>query len=399
VSRGDSALPAPSGNVQRALVCSSTISPGAAQDPRPVRPENAIRPNWDTSWSDELPQKAGNLPAVTAQCTTLASHRCEFSALGAEGNQGTQRFQPRCARSGRATVPMMQTTDLWNSDDAAGAGGFDLSLDRRISVQRQVGSGIQVVLKVGLQDAPQVSFVDHDDVIEALPTDRTDEAFAIGILPRRSWSDEYFLDAHILDAVLEHIAADAIAMTNQESRHLIEWERFNDLLRRPFRRGMSGDVEVRDLSPIVPQDDEGEKYAKCRRGDGKEVDRDDISNMVVKEGSPRRRGRFARVDSVLVHGRCGDDVAEERKLGLDAWRTPRRILTRHALNQFANFRFDSRASGFPSRLPAPEQLEALLVPSNHGVRLDNEENGTPIGPDSGHQRPEDPIPLAQPRCF
>jgi hypothetical protein len=27
---------------------------------------------------------------------------------------------------------MMQAADLWNSDDAAGAGEFDLSLDRRI---------------------------------------------------------------------------------------------------------------------------------------------------------------------------------------------------------------------------------------------------------------------------
>ncbi len=40
-----------------------------------------------------------------------------------------------------------------------------------------------------------------------------------------------------------------------------------------------------------------------------------------------------------------------------------------------------------------------MVPTNNGVRLDDEQYRTPIRPDSGKDRPEDPITLSQPRTF
>jgi len=82
---------------------------------------------------DELPQEAGSLRAVSAQCATHGSHRCDYSTFCAEGNHEAQRFHRRRARSGHAAIPMMQAADLWNGDNVAGAGGFDLSLDWRVS--------------------------------------------------------------------------------------------------------------------------------------------------------------------------------------------------------------------------------------------------------------------------
>ena len=244
-----------------------------------------------------------------------------------------------------------------------------------------------------------MSFVEDDDMIEALAADGSDKAFAVRILPGRPWRTHDFFDVHVVDAISKDRTVDGITITNQKSRHLIEWERFNDLLRGPLRRRMSGDVEVHDLSPVVAQDDESEQDAKRRRGDGKVVDRDDISNMVVQEGSPCRRGRFAKTDSVLVYRRLGDDVAEKREFGLDAWRSPQRILAGHALDQPSDLGFDPRASGFPLRLPSPEQLEALPMPSHHGVRLHDQQSGTPSCPDPKQNRLEDPITLAQTRGF
>ncbi len=43
-----------------------------------------------------------------------------------------------------------------------------------------------VVREVGSKDPSQMSFVDHDDVIQTLTTDRTDQAFHVRILPRRA---------------------------------------------------------------------------------------------------------------------------------------------------------------------------------------------------------------------
>ena len=97
--------------------------------------------------------------------------------------------------------------------------------------------------------------------------------------------------------------------------------------------------------------------------------------------------------------RNGDDAAKEREFGLDTRRAPERVLTRRALDQPSNLGFDPWSSGFPARLPPPEQFEASPMPTDHRVRLDDEEGGAPIAPDSGQQRPEDSITLAQLRTL
>jgi len=161
---------------------------------------------------------------------------------------------------------------------------------------------------------------------------------------------------------------------------------------------MSGDAEVNNMAPIVTKNDEGEKYSKCCGGDGKEVDRDDVLDVVVEERPPRLRGRLAWVNSVLVDGGLGDNMAQQREFGLNAWCPPQRILTRHAADQVADLGFDLRSAGSRPRLPSPEELEALAMPADHGVGLHDQQSGAPICPNSGQQRPEDSIPLTQPWC-
>jgi len=114
----------------------------------------------------------------------------------------------------------------------------------------------------------------------------------------------------MLDSTLEELTVDRVTIAKQEALSLIEWERFNDLLRGPLRGRMSGDVEVNDMSSIMTRHDEGEKWAKGRGEYSKEVNCSDVANMVVQEGPPSRRWRLARVDSVPVHRRLGDHVAQ-----------------------------------------------------------------------------------------
>ena len=44
-----------------------------------------------------------------------------------------------------------------------------------------------MVAEVVRKDAAQMFFVQHDDVVEALPTYRADDPFAIRVLPGRAW--------------------------------------------------------------------------------------------------------------------------------------------------------------------------------------------------------------------
>ena len=55
-------------------------------------------------------------------------------------------------------------------------------------------------------------FVENDDVVEALPPDRSDQTLAVWILPWRARSCDDFLDTHRLDAPDEIGAQDAVAI-------------------------------------------------------------------------------------------------------------------------------------------------------------------------------------------
>ncbi|MBI1827366.1 MAG: hypothetical protein HYR83_13380 [Planctomycetes bacterium] len=147
---------------------------------------------------------------------------------------------------------------------------------------------------------------------------------------------------------------------------MVERKSLDDLLRCPFRRWMSRDAEVNNVAPIVAKNDESEKYSKCRCGDGKKVDRDDISNMVVQECSPSLRRRLAYKNSIFVDGRLSDDVTQECEFRLNARRSPQGIFTGDTLDQPANLHVDLWASGISLRLPPQEQFESSPMPSHHG---------------------------------
>ena len=43
-----------------------------------------------------------------------------------------------------------------------------------------------------------MGLVEHDDMVQTLAADRTNDAFTIGVLPRRAGRNQHFLDAHVL---------------------------------------------------------------------------------------------------------------------------------------------------------------------------------------------------------
>ena len=67
------------------------------------------------------------------------------------------------------------------------------------------------------------------------------------------------------------------------------------------------------------QNNEGEEYAECRRGNGEEVDRDDVLDVDIEKRPPRWTRRLAWVNPVLVDGGFGDNMTEYREFGLNAW--------------------------------------------------------------------------------
>ena len=79
---------------------------------------------------------------------------------------------------------MMQATDFGNRHDRAHRRPLDGPDVRRILVEREVSSRAVIVREVAGQDAAEVPLAEHEDMVQTLAPDRTDEPFHEGVLPR-----------------------------------------------------------------------------------------------------------------------------------------------------------------------------------------------------------------------
>ena len=182
---------------------------------------------------------------------------------------------------------MMQPTNLRNRDDAASTRWLDLSRNRCIPVERQVRSRPVIIRKVTRKNSPQVSFAEHDDVIQAFSPNRSNDPFHVRRLPRRSIRDDDFLDAHVFHALAEVVTVDAVPIPHQETRRFFIRESLDDLLPRPTGGWMLGHVEVNDATAVMPKDHEAIEQAKTHGRDDEEIDGRDVADVVFEERSPR----------------------------------------------------------------------------------------------------------------
>jgi hypothetical protein len=80
-------------------------------------------------------------------------------------------------------VAVMQTTDFGDWDNRAALRRLDWATVGGVLVEREMCASLMVVREVADQDAAQVPFTEDENVIQTLPSDRTDEALREGILP------------------------------------------------------------------------------------------------------------------------------------------------------------------------------------------------------------------------
>ena len=73
-----------------------------------------------------------------------------------------------------------------------------------------MGARLMVIVEIAGQGSTQVSFVEDENMVEALAADRTDQALGEWILPRAVWRRQDFLDPHSLHAVAEQLGIDLV---------------------------------------------------------------------------------------------------------------------------------------------------------------------------------------------
>jgi hypothetical protein len=97
-------------------------------------------------------------------------------------------------------------------------------------------------------------------------------------------------------------------------------------------------------------------------------------------------------DHILAHAGLADLNTELEQFAVDPRSSPERIVAAHLANQLADVFWNSRSPGLATPdLPGPEQPEALAVPGDHRLRLNDDEGGAPIGPNPGQPCPEKAI--------
>src|SRR5215467_6885768 len=110
-------------------------------------------------------------------------------------------------------------------------------------------------MEIASQNPPERLLVPHNDVIQALAPNRSDQSFHIWILPRRSRRRDHFFDPHVLGEGNDCSSENRISIADQ-----ILWrfpgKGFSNLLRRPLFARMIRYVEVQHTAPIMRQDDE-----------------------------------------------------------------------------------------------------------------------------------------------
>jgi hypothetical protein len=96
-----------------------------------------------------------------------------------------------------------------------------------------------VIGEIAGQDASQVAFAQHEDMIETLVPDRADESLGKGILPWAAGRGQDFLDTQALDASPERLSVDTVAIAEEVLRRGLVGEGVDELLGGPAAVGCS----------------------------------------------------------------------------------------------------------------------------------------------------------------
>ena len=110
---------------------------------------------------------------------------------------------------------MMESSDARKRDNASDSGRLDDARNGRIARERHVRSVFVVVAGVLTDQAQKVAFAEHDQMVQQLASQRSDESLGVPILPRRSRSDEQRLRPKPADPLVEALTVNAISLANQ----------------------------------------------------------------------------------------------------------------------------------------------------------------------------------------
>jgi hypothetical protein len=94
------------------------------------------------------------------------------------------------------------------------------------------------------------------------------------------------LDAQSINSYAEIMTINPITISYQVARHGVVGKRFHDLLCRPTGGGVFGNIEKDNTATVMREDDEDIEHAELYGGNGEEVDRNHLADVISKKRHP-----------------------------------------------------------------------------------------------------------------
>jgi hypothetical protein len=154
---------------------------------------------------------------------------------------------------------------------------------------------------------------------------------------------------------------------------------------------MSRDVEVKNTTTVMSQNDKHEQNLEPNRWDSEEVHRSQLRNVIVEKRPPGLRPRTGATYHVLRNRGLGYVEAQFQQFTVDSRCAPEWVSPTYLLNYLSHLRVDFRSTDWLTALPSPVEPKALAMPCHHSCGLHNDQTRAPIGPESGQSDPEPAI--------
>ncbi len=108
-----------------------------------------------------------------------------------------------------------------------------------------------VIIEIARECSLQVSFIQHDDVIQALPSNRADDSLRVRVLPGTPGSNQHFINSHTVHPLLEVVPVHLVPISKEILGCRIVWKGLHDLLGGPLSRRVLGHIEMEDPAPMM----------------------------------------------------------------------------------------------------------------------------------------------------
>jgi len=209
---------------------------------------------------------------------------------------------------------------------------------------------LMVIEQVGRHQSFEMPLIQDYHVVQQVASATSHPALSNTVLPRTAKGRASWLAPHLLHS-RNHIGAKlCVAVEQQESVRLLVGPCFSQLLDYPKRMGISRNIEMQDLAPVVANDEKAVQNTKRDRWDGEKVHRRNGLAMVSEERQPL-------LDGIWISRGSPDPSRDTpfreietqlEQFAVNARRSPDRILGSHSKDQGANLFTDTLPPSYSS---------------------------------------------------